>query len=54
MATNSKTTTRVRSAITGQFKPDGYDKRHPNTTVREQVPKPGYGNTKPSNTNKKK
>lgn len=36
-----KTTTRTRSAIDGTFKPEGYEKTHPNTTVRERIPLPG-------------
>jgi hypothetical protein len=38
-----KSITRVRSAINGRFKPDGYDEAHPNTTVRERIPLPGRG-----------
>ncbi len=34
-----------RSAKTGRFVPDGTAEKRPNTTVRERIPLPGYGDT---------
>jgi len=44
----SKTVTRGRDARSGEFIPVPEARRHPATSVVERVPKPGYGDTKPS------
>jgi hypothetical protein len=41
----SKSHTGARSAITGQFVPIQYAKKHPKTTVIERIPNPGHGDT---------
>lgn len=41
-----KTTTRTRSSVDGRFKPNGWEKTHPNTSVVERVPLPGHGANK--------
>lgn len=41
MSSANKTTYRYRSAKTGYFVSEKYAKRHPKTTVREKVAKPG-------------
>jgi len=35
----------ARSAITGHFVKMSYAEKHPNTTVKENIPNPGYGDT---------
>ncbi len=42
----SKSTLKGRSAITGRFKTVEEARRKPNTSVVERVPKPGYGTSK--------
>lgn len=46
MASDSKTSLRGRDARTGEFVPVPFARKHPDTTVVERVPKPGYGDTK--------
>lgn len=41
--TKGHTSPRYRDAGTGQFVPPSEGKRHPGTTVREQVAHPGFG-----------
>jgi len=43
MSKKPETRLQDRDARTGQFKPDGWAKKHPNTSVRERVPLPGKG-----------
>jgi hypothetical protein len=45
MSNDRKTFDAGRDARTGQFVPVEETKRRPDTTVRERVPKPGYGDT---------
>ena len=51
--TGSKTTPRGRSAKSGQFTTVKQAQTHKSTHVVERVPKPGYGDTKPSGGKKK-
>ncbi len=46
MSNKSKTSPRGRDAKTGEFTTVKEARQHPKTHVVEQVPKPGYGDTK--------
>ena len=49
-----KTSLRGRDAKTGEFLTVKEARQRPNTTTVERVPKPGYGDTKPSRPNSPK
>ncbi|MBW9275968.1 MAG: hypothetical protein K1563_20010 [Candidatus Thiodiazotropha sp. (ex. Lucinisca nassula)] len=53
MARKSKTFRIGRDSETGQFIPIEEAERRPKTTQVERVPKPGFGDTKPSPKKKK-
>jgi hypothetical protein len=48
MGDKGRTSLRGRDAKTGEFIPVKGARQRPNTTTVERVPKPGYGDTKPS------
>ena len=46
MSKETRTVIRERDAGNGRFVKDGTHERRPNQTVRERVPKPGFGDTR--------
>ena len=54
MSDKGKTSLRGRDAKTGEFLTVKEARQRPNTTTVERVPKPGYGDTRPSKPKKGK